>query len=112
MRVANRAGQWYAISMKDVLVSVDNAGRLVLPKQIREDLAIHPGDQLKIAVEGDHVTLRPERQKAGFIKKGEVLVFSTGGTGTLTDDALESICNSDRLNIVRDISKGLPAKHK
>jgi len=38
-------------------VTVDNKGRILLPKQTREELGIKPGDELVIAEEGDRITV-------------------------------------------------------
>ena len=47
--------------MKEVLVPIDKAGRVVLPKNLRQELAINPGDLLRISVHGNEMTLRPNR---------------------------------------------------
>ena len=69
--------------MKELLVSIDPAGRIVLPKKVREDLAIKAGDVFRVSVQGAAVTLTPEKETAGFIRKGKALVFATPGSATL-----------------------------
>src|SRR5437016_6345787 len=64
--------------MKELQVPIDNAGRVVLPRVIREELAIDPGDMLAVSVRGNEVTLRPKKEQAGFIRRKKALVFSTG----------------------------------
>ena len=94
--------------MKDLFVPIDKAGRVILPKDVREELAINPGDLLKISVQGDQVTLRPNRAKAGFEKRGRALVFSTGGTELLQNETVEAVRDSarDKLNV--EMGKELP----
>lgn len=95
--------------MKDVLIPIDRAGRVVLPKEVREELAINPGDLLKVSVEGDQVTLRVNHEKAGFVKRGSALVFSTaGGTKLLDNEAVENIRSAERSSLSRNINKSLP----
>lgn len=47
--------------MKHDMIPIDQAGRIVLPKNIREELAISPGDLLQISVQGMAVTLTPHK---------------------------------------------------
>jgi bifunctional DNA-binding transcriptional regulator/antitoxin component of YhaV-PrlF toxin-antitoxin module len=46
--------------MKDLLVPIDQTGRIALPEDVRQELAIKPGDTFKVAIEGVVVTLTPE----------------------------------------------------
>jgi len=99
--------------MKEVLIPIDKAGRVVLPKDVREELAINPGDLLKISVRGDQVTLSPDRAKAGFVKRGGALVFSTGQTDLLESEAVETVRREEREKLSSDMIKALrPSKRK
>jgi AbrB family looped-hinge helix DNA binding protein len=82
--------------MKEILVPIDKAGRLVLPKHLREELAIQAGDLLKVGIRGDELTLQPKREKTGFVRKGSALVFSTGGADLLTSGTVETILAEER----------------
>jgi AbrB family looped-hinge helix DNA binding protein len=42
-------------------VTLDKLGRIVLPKPLRDELHLAPGDALDLTVEGEQVTLRPRR---------------------------------------------------
>ena len=68
------------------MVPIDPAGRIVIPKDIREELAIKPGDTFKLSIQGSSVTLTPTRESNGFIRKGKALVFSTTGGETITEE--------------------------
>jgi AbrB family looped-hinge helix DNA binding protein len=59
-------------------ISIDRAGRLVLPKPVREQLQLEPGESLEMESFEDHVVLRPIRGKAVAYKKDGILVFRTG----------------------------------
>jgi AbrB family looped-hinge helix DNA binding protein len=88
--------------MKELTVPIDQAGRIVLPKDVREELALKTGDTLKVAVHGTSVTLTPNKQATGLVRKGKALVFSTLGEGKLTDEAVQTVLEdvrSERDNI-------------
>ena len=59
-------------------VTLDKAGRVVLPKDLRDELHLSPGDTLELTVEGDEVTLRPRRIAPPLQKECGVWVFRTG----------------------------------
>jgi len=94
--------------MKEVLISIDKAGRVVIPKDVREELAINPGDFLKISVSGDEVKLRPDRVVAGFVKRGGALVFSTGNPDLLRSESVEAIRREEQESLGANVKKGLP----
>jgi AbrB family looped-hinge helix DNA binding protein len=71
-------------------VTIDKAGRIVLPKPLRDELQISPGDTLDLSVEGEQVTLRPRRSVSPLQKKQGVWVFSTGKP-MISDEAAETL---------------------
>ncbi len=98
--------------MKNTLVPIDRAGRIVLPKNVRDELAIKPGDLLKISVQDDQVTLRLSREKAGFIRRGDALVFSTGQADLLDNAVVENIRGSESSSWSVDIPKAVSSPRK
>ena len=60
-------------------VTIDKAGRLVLPKTMREALHLKAGATLEIQQEGDVITLRPAQTKTTLRRKNGFWVFDTGG---------------------------------
>jgi AbrB family looped-hinge helix DNA binding protein len=56
-------------------LSVDKAGRIVIPKNVRERLRIAPGDPLEIESDEDRITLRPVRSKARLVKEKGIWVY-------------------------------------
>ena len=98
--------------MKDVLIPIDKAGRVVLPKNVRDELAIKSGDLLKISIRGNEITLRPSRDASGFIKRGHALVFSSGGADLLDKETVEAIRGDEREGHLSSLSKGLPAQKR
>jgi AbrB family looped-hinge helix DNA binding protein len=59
-------------------VRVDKVGRIVLPKPVREQLQLAPGDELELESLDDRITLRPLRGTAQLRKKRGVWVFHCG----------------------------------
>jgi AbrB family looped-hinge helix DNA binding protein len=58
-------------------LSIDRAGRLVLPKPVRQQLQIEPGASLEMESFEDHIILRPVRGSVSMRKKQGVWVFHT-----------------------------------
>lgn len=59
-------------------VTLDKAGRVVLPKTLRDELHLAPGDTIDLTVEGERVTLRPRRTVPPLQKERGVWVFRIG----------------------------------
>jgi AbrB family looped-hinge helix DNA binding protein len=57
---------------------MDKAGRIVLPKPLRDELHLEPGDALEIESSGEDITIRPARGHAQLRKKHGVWVYSAG----------------------------------
>ncbi|MDQ2843100.1 MAG: AbrB/MazE/SpoVT family DNA-binding domain-containing protein [Acidobacteriota bacterium] len=72
-------------------LTLDKAGRLVIPKALRDELNLEPGDQVELESEGECVTLRPVRSASPLRKEQGVWVFrgSKNLTAAATDNALE-----------------------
>jgi AbrB family looped-hinge helix DNA binding protein len=59
-------------------ISIDRAGRVVLPKSIRDRLQLAPGESLEIESFEDHIVLRPVRPQGTMRKELGVWVFDSG----------------------------------
>ena len=75
---------------------MDQAGRIVLPKGVRQELAIKPGDLLRVSVRGLVVTLTPNKEITGFVRKGQALVFSTAGEAVLSAGTVDELLEEGR----------------
>ena len=51
-------------------VELDKAGRIVVPKRVREAVGIRAGDRLDVEIRGKEVVLRSQRQGKDFTKIG------------------------------------------
>lgn len=68
-------------------LTVDKAGRVVLPKPVREELQLAAGDSLELESSEDRIVLRPARGHGRMYKKQGVWVFHSGVP--LTQDVVE-----------------------
>ena len=68
---------WYNGIMVTTL-TIDKAGRIVLPKPVRDELQLSPGDSLEVDSSEERVILRPVRGNGRIYKKQGVWVFDSG----------------------------------
>jgi AbrB family looped-hinge helix DNA binding protein len=59
-------------------LTVDKAGRVVLPKPLRDKMQLSAGDSLALESSGDQIVLRPVRGSATMRQKQGIWVFRTG----------------------------------
>jgi AbrB family looped-hinge helix DNA binding protein len=60
-----------------VHLTIDKAGRVVIPKATRKALRLEPGDVLEMDRAGEQITLRPLRVTGPLDKEQGVWVFRT-----------------------------------
>jgi AbrB family looped-hinge helix DNA binding protein len=68
----------YSFTMNESTIQIDQAGRIVLPKRLRERFHLRGGDTLAIEVRGEAIELRPTQPASRLERVNGVLVF-TGG---------------------------------
>ena len=60
-----------------MILTLDKMNRVVVPKSLRDRLALQPGDELEITLEGDAMKLRPVHPAATTsIEKGILVCTS------------------------------------
>ena len=74
---------------------IDKAGRVVIPKPLREELHLEPGDSLEMESVGERITLRPVRGTGPLSKEHGVWVFQS-------DDPLPASATDDMLRQIRE----------
>jgi AbrB family looped-hinge helix DNA binding protein len=74
-------------------LSIDKAGRVVIPKPLREELHLEPGDSLEMESAGEQITLRPVRGTGPLSKELGVWVFHSGQPlpASATDQMLKQL---------------------
>jgi len=74
-------------------LTLDKAGRVVLPKPLRDELELAAGDVLDLESRGEQITLRPVRGSAPLRKERGIWVYRTGQTlpAATTDRTLREI---------------------
>lgn len=76
-------------------LTLDKAGRVVIPKPLRDELNLGPGDALQLEAEGEQITLRPVRGAIPLRKERGIWVYRTG-------HALSASTTGDTLRKVRE----------
>jgi AbrB family looped-hinge helix DNA binding protein len=74
----------------NAIVEIDKAGRIVVPKKLRDDLHLVAGTRLRIERSGDRLTFEPEHAEPQLILKDGMLVVS-GEPGTLTNEDVSEV---------------------
>jgi AbrB family looped-hinge helix DNA binding protein len=81
---------------------IDKAGRVVIPKPLREQLHLEAGDALELESAGEQITLRPVRGTGPLTKEHGVRAFRAGQPlpASATEEMLQKIREErDRANL-------------
>ena len=69
---------------------------MVLPKPLRDQFNLLPGDKLRLSVEGGGFRLEPANPGGELIKKGSVLVFTGRFSEPITTEMVNKILEIGR----------------
>ncbi|HEY4951013.1 MAG TPA: AbrB/MazE/SpoVT family DNA-binding domain-containing protein [Candidatus Acidoferrales bacterium] len=74
-------------------ITVDKAGRIVLPKPVRDELQLHAGDSLELEISGQEIKLRPVRPKIHLRREDGLWVYTVGEplTESVAEQTIEDI---------------------
>jgi AbrB family looped-hinge helix DNA binding protein len=74
-------------------ITIDKAGRIVLPKPLRDKLQLQAGDSLEIEASGEEITLRPVRAKARMQRVDGMWVVTYGEPipENMVEDTIEGV---------------------
>jgi|GEM_PF-1345866 len=78
-------------------VTIDSAGRFVVPKWIRAKFELNPGQKIKLIETENGIIISPDLPKnRKFVKKGKILAFDTGGKqASKSDFDIDKFRNQD-----------------
>jgi len=57
-------------------LTIDAAGRVVIPKPLRDKLGLHAGSTLEVEETAEGVTLKPADRKESLARVGNLLVYT------------------------------------
>jgi AbrB family looped-hinge helix DNA binding protein len=90
--------------MKIETVQIDGAGRVVLPKPLRDQFHLLPGDKLRLSVEGNGFRLEPADAGGELVRKGSVLVFTGDFAEPITTAKVNEIIEQDREDRITEVA--------
>ncbi len=79
--------------------TLDKFGRIVIPKEIRDDFNLRPGSQIRIEESDQAIILKPVAGEPSLHLKDGVLVFSGIPMGDL--EKAHETHREDRMKIIR-----------
>ena len=86
-------GKWYSDGMKS---TIDRAGRIVIPKSIREAAGLRPGLSLKIEFRDGRVEIEPQSPKMRLVRRRGMLVASIPGAPKLSVEETNELIRKAR----------------
>jgi len=75
---------------------VDKAGRVVLPKPVRDNMRLVPGSSLALEERADGILLRPIKRRASLVEKDGLLVHRGEAPLGLDWSRLVEDCREER----------------
>ena len=80
-------------------LTLDRAGRVLIPKSLRQELHLGPGDALQLDSQGGEIRLRPVRASALLRKERGVWVYQ----GEPTHASITDLVDGERQKRSRDL---------
>ncbi len=80
--------------------SIDRFGRLLIPKQLRDNLGLRPGIKIVITEKNHELSIKPVESEPVFKRKNGVMVF----TGHLDQQNLEDAVKESREKRLNDLA--------
>jgi AbrB family looped-hinge helix DNA binding protein len=81
--------------------TLDRFGRIIIPKNVRDDMGVEAGAVLQIEKEGEKIILQPVHREPQVIEKKGILVF----TGVPAGD-VASVLQEHRKKRIKKIGHG------
>jgi AbrB family looped-hinge helix DNA binding protein len=61
--------------------TLDRFGRIIIPKNVREDMGLEAGAVLQVEKQGEKIVLQPVQGEPHLVEKKGILVFTGGAVG-------------------------------
>src|SRR3984957_9211630 len=102
------------ITSMTTTLTLDKAGRVVLPKPVRDEMQLRAGDSLELESSEDRIVLRPRRGGVGLHQKQGIWVFSPGEpiSAEATDETLRQIRRERELSFMGNLPTRRPRRKK
>lgn len=62
-----------------MLTTIDSGGRIVIPKDIRDEIGLHPGDQVNVELRGSVVHVALAQTESRLVDEAGLLVIPNAG---------------------------------
>ena len=85
--------RWYYYGMQ---ATIDNAGRMVIPKAVREAAGLRPGDPLEVRYREGRIEIEPVVEQVRLVREGQFLVATAAGATTLTNKDVSQVLSEIR----------------
>ena len=63
--------------------TLDRFGRIIIPKNVREDIGLEAGAVLQVEKQGEKIVLQPVQGEPQVVEKKGILVFTGGAIGDI-----------------------------
>jgi AbrB family looped-hinge helix DNA binding protein len=95
----------YIMAYMTTTLTLDKAGRVVLPKPVRDEMQLRAGDSLELESSEDRIVLRPRRGGVGLHQKQGIWVFGVGEPipAGATDETLRQIRRERELSFMGNL---------
>jgi AbrB family looped-hinge helix DNA binding protein len=81
------------VAVMNATLTLDEAGRVVLPQELRDALHLGAGDVLALEGEGEQIILRPLHTQGNMVQEDGVWVYRVGSplAASVTDETLDRV---------------------
>jgi len=76
--------------------TIDGAGRMVIPKAVREAAGLRPGDPLDVRYRDGRIEIEPLAEQVRLVREGPFLVADAPGASALTNDEVSDVLSEIR----------------
>ena len=78
--------------MNGMTTTIDSAGRIVIPRDIRNAIGLKPGATVEISVDGGVVTIAPAPMRVKIVKRGRLhIMVPEEELEPLTEDVVRAV---------------------